>query len=260
MDSLFKSSSNFSSLSLKDLLEARDLFHYHLMNNRNEVATAVGLYRIRKDDPWPTKTHPKRQTVSQKQRPRRTLFNSEIRSYSWPTIYVFVSEWAEEERLADENPSDVVPKSVYLPDGRVVPLCVIEAREQKYATDLRINPKDLFPRNLLGPGSPIMNEDSQGLTRLATAGCVVRDGQRYYVLTNRHAVGEAGTEISALQPHRAPRIGVAAVKGMTREDFHAIYPHFASTNQYLLMDVGLIDLYDVMQWKTDFGSITPIEA
>jgi hypothetical protein len=41
---LFKSSTNFVSLSLKDLLEARDQFHYHLMNKKNVVATAVGLY------------------------------------------------------------------------------------------------------------------------------------------------------------------------------------------------------------------------
>src|SRR5689334_10285547 len=54
MDTLFKSSSNFASLSLKDLVEARDLFHYHLINKKNVVATALGLYRIRVHDPWPS--------------------------------------------------------------------------------------------------------------------------------------------------------------------------------------------------------------
>jgi hypothetical protein len=79
MDTLFKSSSDFPSLSLKDLVEARDLFHYHLMNKKNVVATAVGLYRIRKTDPWPSKDHP---TPTHHRKPtdeRRTLFNSEVR-------------------------------------------------------------------------------------------------------------------------------------------------------------------------------------
>lgn len=46
-------SSDFASLSLRDLLEARDLYHLHLMNKKNVVATAVGYYRIRKQEPWP---------------------------------------------------------------------------------------------------------------------------------------------------------------------------------------------------------------
>jgi hypothetical protein len=260
MSTLFKSSSNFPSLSLKDLLEARDLFHYHLMNKENVVATAIGLYRIRKSDPWPSKEHPRDDARPNKKKGRRTFFNSEVRPYSWPCVYAFVSEWEEEERLAERDPSDVVPKSLFLPDGRVVPVCVIEVRQQAYATDLRVNPRNLLPRNLLGPGTPILNEDGQGMTKLATAGCLVRDGERYYVLTNSHAVGPKGTVLSALQSHRLLDIGVSAEKGITRQDFRAVYPHFASSNQYLLMDVGLIDLHDVTQWKTDFPGIAPVDT
>ena len=35
---------DFSSLSLKDLIEARDLYHFHLMDKANVVGTAIGLY------------------------------------------------------------------------------------------------------------------------------------------------------------------------------------------------------------------------
>ena len=49
---------NFASLSTRDLLEARDLYHWHLIHKANVVATAVGLYRIRKSDPWPTRDRP----------------------------------------------------------------------------------------------------------------------------------------------------------------------------------------------------------
>jgi hypothetical protein len=249
MDTLFKNSSRFSSLSLKDLLEARDTFHYHLMNKKNVVATAVGLYRMRKKDPVDDVPKP---TPSA---PRRTLFNSEIRPNSWPCVYVFVTEWAEEVNLAKTDPSDVVPRTLYLSDGRTVPVCVIEARKQDFATDLRVEPKQLIPRNLLGPGTPILNEDSQGMTRIATAGCVVRDAERYYLLTNRHALGTAGTEIKAIQGSHVLRVGVNTSKGITREPFGEIYPAFSSHRQHLLMDVGLVDIDDITRWKTQFVGI-----
>ena len=41
---------DFNHLSVKDLVEARDMFHAHLINKKNVVATAVGRYLIRKND------------------------------------------------------------------------------------------------------------------------------------------------------------------------------------------------------------------
>jgi hypothetical protein len=259
MDELFKTSSTFASLSLKDLIEARDLFHYHLMNKKNVVATALGLYRIRKSDPWPSHDHPEGSRPRKPKDTRRTLFNSEVRAYSWPCVYVFVSNWQYEADLAQTDPSDVVPKSLFLPDGRAVPVCVIEARKQNFAKDLQVRMDGRTPRNLLGPGAAIVNNDSQGLTRLGTAGCIVRDGERYFVLTNRHVIGPPGTRITALQTHREIEIGVTAKKGLTREDFHAVYPHFQSNNQRLLMDIGLVEVDDILQWKTVFPDIAPVE-
>lgn len=259
MEGLFKTSTNFVSLSLKDLIEARELFHYHLINKKNVVATALGLYRIRKDESWPdAKTQAGTTTVT-KPKGRRTLFNSEVRPYSWPCVYVFVAEWEEEDKLAKQQASDVVPKSLYLPDGRVVPVCIIEAKKQSMAQDTRVNLKSHAPRNLIGPGTPIINEKGQGVTRVATAGCIVKDAETYYLMTNRHAVGISGTPIKAVQPHRSNEIGVTVDLGLTRENFRTIYPNFPSTNQYLLMDVGLVELNDITQWKTDFPGIAQVE-
>ncbi len=61
-----------------------------------------------------------------------------------------------------------------------------------------------------------------------------------------------------MQAHRRPEIGISSDKGLAREEFCRVYPHFASANQYLLMDVGLIDLHDITQWKTDFPGISPV--
>lgn len=257
MDPLFQSSDTFSSLSIKDLVEARDLFHYQLMNKKNVVATAIGPYRIRHDDDWPTQEHPRAMKDRSPHASERTLANSEVRPYSWPSVYVFVSKWETEADLAS-NPVDVVPRTLFLQDGRGVPVCVIEAKPNEFATDLMIDPNRLTPRNLLAPGTPLVNRDGQGMTRLATAGCLVRDGERYYVLTNRHAVGAAGTSIEALTVNRQHRIGHTAPRGLTREDLKDIYPAFKSTNQRLLMDIGLVDVDDVLQWKSEVPGIQPI--
>jgi len=48
-----KSGNDFDSLSFRDLLEARDAYHVHLLNYPHVVATAVGRYRIRIEDSWP---------------------------------------------------------------------------------------------------------------------------------------------------------------------------------------------------------------
>jgi hypothetical protein len=258
MDSLFSSSDTFSSLSIKDLVKARDLFHYHLMNKKNVVATAIGPYRIRHTDEWPSPSHPQAIKDRQPRSSKRTLANSEVRPYSWPSVYVFVSEWEFEEKLASKNPGDVVPRTLFLPDGRSVPVCVIEAQPNALAADLEINPDRLTPRNLLAPGTPLLNRDGQGMTRLATAGCLVRDGERYYVLTNKHAVGAPGTPIEAFTVNRQRRIGHAALLGLTRENLKDIYPAFRSTNQRLLMDIGLVDVDDVLQWKSEVPGIDPI--
>ena len=42
---------NFAGLGLADLVEARDLYHWHLTHQRNVVGTAVGLYYIRTERP-----------------------------------------------------------------------------------------------------------------------------------------------------------------------------------------------------------------
>jgi hypothetical protein len=42
---------NFAALSTKDLLDARDQYHWHLIHKKNVVGTTIGLYYIRKTDP-----------------------------------------------------------------------------------------------------------------------------------------------------------------------------------------------------------------
>jgi hypothetical protein len=107
--------SDYAALSLRDLLDARDQYHIHLMRYPNVVATAVGYYRIRNEDSWPGA-----KPVIKGEGPRR-LDNSSVRAYSWPAVLVFVEKWADAAELAAGrrlNADKMVPSTLYLPDGR----------------------------------------------------------------------------------------------------------------------------------------------
>src|SRR5437879_436880 len=100
-----KSGNDFQTLSVRDLLDAREMYHLHLMNRPNVVATAIGKYRIRSADSWPNENGPGKVHG----RAERTLQNSEIRPYSWPCILVFVDKWEDENAFGKGNsyePSD----------------------------------------------------------------------------------------------------------------------------------------------------------
>lgn len=244
---------DFSSLSLRDLLHARNLYHLHLMNKKNVVATAVGFYRIRIEEPWPSKN--KRQPDVKKFKSKiRTLENSEVRPYSWPAILVFVEKWEKEKELAHINPGDIVPKILFLPDGKAVPVCVIGALNvspQSQTIDLgKLN----FPRNTISGGFPLFTRVQQA-QKIASFGCLVTDGHLYYALTNKHVAGEHGSKIYTLLDGRETEIGVAAEKQIDRKLFKEVYPQLSSDDVYLNMDIGLIEINDLTVWKTEIFNI-----
>ena len=188
----------FSSLSLKDLIEARDLYHFHLMSKANVVGTAVGLYLIRDEENWP-------QAPGEGFRPRhkptswRTFANSHVRDYSWPCILVLVREWVDEADFGKPDkpaPWQIVPKRIDLPDGRSIPVCTVLAPPVAQKNGPAIEPV-AWPKATFGGGLPLY-VDVQHETHLATIGCLVSDGHTTYALTARHACGEPGTKVSAM--------------------------------------------------------------
>ena len=174
----------FSMLNLADLLAARERNHFELMRKQHVVGTAVGLYLIRKSDPWPRKNDLRR---SRGQRPPRTLDNSEVRDYSWPCVLVFVDQWKSELALPV---NDRVPDALYLDERRKVPVCVVWAPKQDAPSDVPIRPV-VYPSHRIGGGFPVI-ADVQGRQHVASIGCLVRDGHFVYALTNRHVTGPAG--------------------------------------------------------------------
>jgi hypothetical protein len=254
MNKIFKSQ-DYSKLSLADLITARDQFHLHLMQKANVVGTAVGLYLIRKTDPYPQKKRPlrtgERSDAGTAPKPARTLGNSEVRNYSWPAVLVFVSKWEHKTQFGGGrrySPTDFVPEAIYLPDGRTVPICVVEA---PLVTSL---PTPFDPDNLdsggefLQPGDAIIAE-VQGEQHVATIGCLLSDGHKTYALTNRHVAGACGEPLYAFRDGQKILVGTSSEKQIGRIPFQRIYENWAGKQVYLNVDVGLVELDNKTQWS-----------
>jgi hypothetical protein len=238
---------DFNLLSLRDLLLARDQFHLHLIHKPNVVATAVGRYRIRKDELWPN------QPGHRPKRGVRTLANSEVRPYSWPAILVFVRRWVEAGEFA--NHADAIPPAVYMPNGQRVPLCVVVVERDDVRPEGVANYN--YPPSIIGGGYPVIC-DVQGREHVASVACIVTDGHRAYGLTNRHVAGEGGSPIYSLIGGNKERIGVAAPLQLTREVFSSLYPGWPGENVYVDLDVGLIDIDDLNRWTTQVYGVGQI--
>ncbi len=88
---------DFHSLSVRDLLDARDQFHVHLAHKQNVFSTAIGRYLIREKDKDKEagQAHVERSPKSE----ARTLAKSSVKDWSWPCVLVFVNHWQTLDEL-----------------------------------------------------------------------------------------------------------------------------------------------------------------
>jgi hypothetical protein len=225
---------DFHALSIKDLLEARDAYHVFMMRKTNVVGTAIGSYR-------------KRKAGVSKEMPK-TLANTEIRrGYSWPCVLVFVNEWIKKLQFgkagkAGKALDDFLPRRLYLPDGREIPVCVILTEWNRSSSDTLPGMK--FPGNVIGGGYPVMTV-VQGKERWATLGCLVSDGRITYGLTNAHVVGQPGEKLMTILNGNEYEIGVSAQRQANKVFFTDLYPNFPGKHTMVNMDIGLIEFNDI---------------
>ncbi len=248
---------DYDQLSLRDLLEARDLYHVHLMRHPNVVATAIGRYRIRIEDDWPSETG-----FGHKGKGERTLANSEVRPYSWPSVLVFVDKWIPESKFAtgeQYDPDELVPKTLYLPDGRRVPVCIISA-PRELVTEQEVPAGIAFPTNNIGGGYPII-ADVQGREHIATIACLVSDGHKVYALTNRHVTGAEGEVLQSELNGERVIIGRTAAGSSDRLAFSSVYPGWPGEKVNVNVDAGLIDIDNLDRWSAkirELGVMGPL--
>jgi hypothetical protein len=243
---------NFAALSTKDLLDARDQYHWHLIHKKNVVGTAIGLYLIRNGDERPSEDHSDSvyaQPVQDTPRPARTFYNSRVRENSWPCVIVLVDQWREPYEFGTDELAydDWVPKTLYMPDGRLVPVCVVCVRPAE--PDLILLPNWNWPEHLIGGGFPMISR-AQGVDHVASAGCLVTDGHQIYALTNRHVAGPAGHVVESIRGGRRVEIGKSSAQQITRKPFSEVYPEFVARRTFLTLDAGLIEVTDATEWTS----------
>ncbi|HEY1262632.1 MAG TPA: hypothetical protein VGF06_03860 [Terriglobales bacterium] len=240
-------SRNYQSLSVADLLDARDAHHVQLLHLENVFATAIGRFRIRFKDPdhiQPSREDRKRHD---KNAEARTMYNTIVRPWSWPCVLVFVKRWFKPEELRDHM-DELVPPFLYLPDGRVVPTCVVEAQLYEGPAEAVVGVEAQSP--VFGSGQPIITR-VQGEEHVGTVACMVSDGEKYYALTNQHVAGAKGTEVFAYVEGELVRIGVSAGIEQKRRPFDQIYPGFAGRFTLSNLDLGLVELDSVAPWTSN---------
>jgi hypothetical protein len=253
--SSFPPQRDYSLLTLKDLLEARDHYHVHLAHLPNVVATAVGRYLIKDQDVYAHhRPKPKMKPKTHASREPRTLFNSSVKEWSWPCVLVFVNRWLPRAAFV-KDPDCMVPRALYLPDGRVVPTCTVfvAETEQPPTADYHLS----FANSYLG-GGYLTFSDVQGEEHLGSIGCLVTDGDLTYALTNRHVTGAAGREMFTMFSGKRRLIGVSATDQLTLGKFTEMYPTWPGENVKLHLDAGLIRIRDKNDWTTQVAGMGPL--
>ena len=236
----------FSSLGVRDLLEARDQYHWHLTHLENVLGTAVGRYLQRGD---------------KHEGEPRTFQNSEVRPDSWPCILVLVKDWVWPDQFGTKKshkaePSQMIPSLLYLPDGRTVPVCVVKVDPEEPSRSLL--PRWTWPRTSIGGGFPLISA-AQGRDNIASAGALVTDGHTTYALTSRHVAGPAGHVVSTILNGRRVDIGKSVDLQIVRRPFTEVYADYPGRRSSLTVDAGLIEVDDVEDWSSQIYGLPPFD-
>lgn len=244
---------DFSSLSVHDLLDAREAYHAHLSTLDNVVATAIGRYRIHERD-W-FSAHPPSETPPPKNRLHtgpRTLANSVVKPWSWPSVLVFVRDWKLPAQL---RKNQLVPSRLYLADGRVVPTCVVLATPDESLPPVVT---DVVQGSEMLGGGFLCKRDAQGMPHYGTIACLVQRHGSYFALTSKHVAGSPGDEVQAQVRGRMERIGVVDPLEVAHRPMSAIFPSWPGDRTNIRLDAGLIKIDNVRDWTSQVFGIGEI--
>jgi hypothetical protein len=221
----------YHSLSIKDLLEAREAYHVFLTRKSNVIGTAIGKYRYYQNK--------KKSDVP------KTMENSIIDNRSYPCILVFVDKWINKAAFGKNKHAtydDYIPQRLYLSDGREIPVCVLLAewlsRGKETIAQMR------YPAGVIGGGYPICTK-VQGEEKWATLGCLVTDGRYTYGLTNAHVAGRPDEKLHTIRNGNEIEIGRTSQKQAEKKIFSEVYADLPGKSSYINLDIGLIELNEV---------------
>jgi len=246
-DTYLETGQAYWTLSIRDLLEARDAYHTFLIRKPNVVGTAIGKVRFRKEGVNP--------------RAPKTLESSVVQPYSWPCVLVFVYEWLTPEAFGTKGTAsseDYLPSRLYLPSGREVPVCVVRSAWRSRRKEAAV-PWTKFPGSVIGGGYPVMTE-VQGEDRWATLGGLVTDGRLTYGLTSLHVTGSPGESLYTLRNDNEVEIGVAAARNVDQAPFSKVYETFPGKHTLVNLDVGLVQLTSIDDVSSQVFGLGPVRG
>jgi hypothetical protein len=244
--------------SVRDLLEAREVYHVHLAHLANVVATGIGLHRFRRTDD--DSIAPTAQVDIRKPKlnsDARTLANSVVTPWSWPTILVFVDKWLTRNELSKVDPAQVVPNLLYLPDGRAIPTCVILAESVEAAEPITTIG---FGGGLFSGGQPVLSE-VQGVEHVGSLGCLVTDGNLTYAMTSRHVTGQdPSREVFVVQNGARVPLGHADGQGLRTSALATLYRGWPDGPSVVNLDIGLVQIDDLGCWTAQVYGVGEVAA
>jgi hypothetical protein len=149
----------------------------------------------------------------------------------------------------------MVPRALFLPDGRVIPTCTILVERQDAPAASDDAPS--FPNSLIGGGF-LLTSRVQGADHFGSVGCLVSDGRATYALTNQHVAGRPGDEVATILRGNRVRVGVAAEHSIRKMPFPEVYPGWPGTQAVTNLDVGLVQVDDISLWTSQVAGLGPI--
>ena len=250
---------NFASLSTRDLLEARDLYHWHLIHKVNVVGTAIGLYRIRNDDPWPDEN---RQIAHQTRAAegRTAEAGAHVRELRDPRLLLALrprlgrhwqkpTDFARRGTLAADQ---AIPKTLYMPDGRMVPVCVVKVTRS--APDPRRIPGLAVAEGRDRRRFPA-RQQTQGSDRVASVGSLVTDGHTVYALHEPARGRPDGSSVSAIREGRRSRSGAPTGGSSPGSPSPTSTSTSRADERSSPSTPGLVEVTDVDEWTSQtYGS------
>jgi hypothetical protein len=173
---------------------------------------------------------------------------------SYPSVLVLVDRWATPDQLKDSG--DFVPPFLYVPDGRVIPTCVILVEEAQ-TPPAPAGPQQ-YPSLQVGGGYPVETE-VQGEPRFGTVACMVSDGELLFGLTARHVAGRAGQEIKTVLDGAGQGIGWSDRLQHRKLPFDQVYPGWPGTHCLSNLDLGLVRVKSHSQWTSQIYGLGELD-
>lgn len=236
---------DYSSLSVYDLLLARDARHAQYARNPNVIGTAIGRYLIRKGEEHVRVGRDADVATIEQIRAKgasRTAATASVTRDSWPCVLVFVRKLLPPDQV---HPSDYIEPFIVIETDRpprviVAPVCIVESPLEPAAA--RAFDVQTMPPSPVGGGYPIFT-NVQGRRHTGTIACIVTDGRSRYALTNRHVAGPTGTEVYPSTSFRSTRLGITS-ESIGRLPFNAVWPMLPLSRSTSPVDAALLELDD----------------